>query len=184
MNSTLDDERTDNELPCPIPGCDYTNDSPQGIAGHVGHHDGGWDNATYRPRDAHQHATAADEEASAKVARVEHYLARNGAVSDDIRVYYHFAYGSVQIATEGYLDDDTWESLQDAIDVPGIKYGYGGIKYCTDEFVAGLDDPPADGEVCAEPDCFREDTLAAVVEGGETVVLCRTCRKNLWRLSS
>lgn len=142
MATTNGDEASiDDELPCPVPGCSYSHPSANGIIGHVGNgHADGWSATDATPADIHKRASERDETAMRRVAKVEDYLARNGVDTANVDVYVHQAYGSVQIATDGYVE--AWDAFRDAVQVDGIRYT-GDVNYCTDEFVAQL---PAFGD--------------------------------------
>lgn len=177
-------ERTDDEQTCPVPGCDYTHSSPQGIIAHVGHHPNGWEEAERSPPDIQQEATANDEWASERVARVEHYLRRCGVNMDAVRVYYHFGYKAVQIRLEDELTDAEWETYTDATHVEGIDYRGDDRSQCASAFVDDL--PPVKvGDRCEADGCDETDELSAsfVGESGP-FTYCRYHRKHYLGVSS
>lgn len=178
------DDRTDDELTCPVRGCDYTHESPQGLAGHVPSHPGGWDAAEASPTDVHEEWTAGREDASTRVAKVEFYLAGRGVPLDALRVYEHAGYGTVQIRLTRRLSDAEWNVYRGATDVEGVRYVGNNVSYCTEAFVEDLPDPTQEEHRCESSECENTDTLAPVVDGDWVFTLCRPCRKEFWGVSS
>jgi hypothetical protein len=153
--------------------------------GHVGNgHEDSWDAADRAPRELKREATAADPEASRKVARVKYYLSRHGVPEAAVCVYYDHGYDSVQIDRDRGMDDSEWAAFRRAIWPDGVRYVGGTRSYCTDEFVNDLPDPPEDGE-CIVSECYRDGPhVAPIIDNGEVVTLCRYHRKVYWGVSS
>lgn len=105
-------------------------------------HEAGWDATDETPRELHKRATERDEAAMRRVAKVEDYLTRHGVRLAAVDVFVHQGFGTVQIATTGYIDD--WGGFSDTVGVEGIWYDpKRDVNVCTDEFVAQL---PAFGD--------------------------------------
>lgn len=114
-------ERNADELTCPVPGCSYSHPSANGIIGHVGNgHPDGWDETGATAHDIHRRATERDEAAMRRVRKVKAYLAGRGVDTSKVIVFEHQAFGDVQIATDGYIEE--WDTFRDAVQVDGIRY--------------------------------------------------------------
>jgi hypothetical protein len=190
------DASTNDELTCPVPGCDYSHPSANGIISHVGNgHPDGWDETDATARDVHKQATHRDESDMKRVATVEDYLARNGVRLAAVDVFVHQGYGTVQIATTDYIDD--WDGFRDAVEVDGIRYN-GDVNVCTDEFVDDLPEPMTDGGVdtealhaaesgrCRVPECGRWRTVGLVCDASRSLCrrVCRYHRKEFLEVTS
>jgi len=190
MSATLEtNDRTEIELRCPIPGCEYTHTSVQGITAHVGNgHDRGWHATDATPRDVHEEGTNAHHDTLDRAERIRGYLARCDALSDGVRVFYHWGYGNVQIALEGYLNDHR-DAFRDAVNVEGIHYAGDGLYYCDEEFVLQLPEAPVTDVIepvaCGMTGCSETNDLTRLRDpqkGSRTA--CRSCRKAFFEVTT
>ena len=143
LNATPTDsiDRTDTELTCPVPGCDYSNPSANGIVAHVGHHPNGWDDATREPWEIHADASDRDESDRSRSRRVHTWLRSEYPDAGSLAVYVHQGYDSVQIRPVDWLED--WDGFLTLVrEADGLHWN-GDVAYCSEEFVEEL--PAADG---------------------------------------
>lgn len=186
------------QICCPVPGCTYTHESVQGIAGHVGNgHEDGWEAAVASPTDVHEAVSLANPGDALRVAKVRAWLEQNEVPTELFRVYIDQRFGTVQVrhigGVEGLYAIKVATSGVDA-------YHYNGeVGWFDNEFVTDLPELkmwpaviPDNGTIrfeehpeCSVEGCEETNGVNHVLdETGAKRLACRSHAKEVMRVSS
>lgn len=184
MQTHLGNGDDETAINCPVPGCEWADESAAAVCAHVGNgHADGWDEATREPAAIHEEHTANDHGASYRRAKVMAYLDANDVPVGQLRVYEHGSYGSIQVLADDYLGDD-WPAFKQAVaDCEEFQYIGDGESFLRRSDVEDLPSVPVADE-CEIPDCDRDANLSVHYDDRGAVTLCRPHRKEAMGVSS
>jgi hypothetical protein len=187
MQTHLGNGDDETAIDCPVPGCEWADESAAAVCAHVGSaHADGWDEATREPADIHEEHTANDCGASYRAAKVMAYLERNDVPVGKLRVYEHGSYGSIQVVTpDGPAAlGDGWPAFERAVvDREEFQYIGDGVSFLRRSDVEELPPVPVADE-CEVPECDRDADLSVTYDERGAVTLCRPHLKEAMGVSS